>query len=92
MTFAGEIAISADIACQNALRYGHSPAQEIKVLALHGILHLAGYDHERDNGQMAREEARLRRALGLPSTLIERARESRRVSKTRPARSRLRTA
>jgi probable rRNA maturation factor len=69
---AGDIAISADIALQNALRFGHSPAQEVKILTLHGILHLAGFDHERDNGKMAREEAKLRRALGLPTALIER--------------------
>ena len=92
-TFAGEIAISADIARENALRLGHSPAQEIKVLALHGILHLAGFDHERDNGQMARKEARLRQALRLPSTLIERAQDDdRRAAKTPRHRSRLRTA
>ncbi len=70
---AGEVAISADIALQNSLRLGHSAADEIKVLVLHGILHLAGMDHERDNGQMARKEASLRRALKLPSTLTERA-------------------
>ena len=71
---AGEIAISADIAAQNATRLGHSVASEVKVLALHGILHLAGMDHERDNGQMARKEAELRRVLRLPATLTERAR------------------
>ncbi len=70
--FAGEIAISADIAAQNAVRLGHPAAAEIKILTLHGILHLAGFDHERDNGQMARKEARLRQALKLPSALIER--------------------
>jgi probable rRNA maturation factor len=70
---AGEIAISADIAAQNAARLGHSVASEVKVLALHGILHLAGMDHEHDNGQMARKEAELRRALRLPATLTERA-------------------
>jgi len=69
---AGEIAISADVAAQNALRLGHSAAQEVKVLTLHGILHLAGFDHERDNGQMARKESALRRELGLPAALIER--------------------
>jgi probable rRNA maturation factor len=69
---AGEIAISADVATQNALRLGHSPAEEVKILALHGILHLAGFDHERDNGTMAREELRLRRVLRLPVGLIER--------------------
>ena len=75
--FAGEIAISADIAAQNAARLGHSVALEIKVLVLHGILHLAGFDHERDNGEMARKEAKLRRALNLPVALIERNSSSR---------------
>jgi len=70
---AGEVAISADIAAQNAVRLGHSVAQEIKILTLHGILHLAGFDHERDNGQMARKEAKLRQALRLPAALIERS-------------------
>ena len=69
---AGDIAISAEIAAQNARHLGHSPAQEIKILALHGILHLAGYDHESDQGRMARKEVRLRKSLGLPSGLIER--------------------
>ncbi len=69
---AGEVAISADIARQNSIRLGHPVAQEIKILALHGILHLAGFDHERDNGQMARKEQTLRRALKLPVALIER--------------------
>ena len=72
-TTAGDIAISADIAAQNAVRFGHSPAQEVKILALHGILHLAGFDHERDNGRMARKEAELRQRLNLPASLIERA-------------------
>lgn len=69
---AGDIAISADIARKNSVRLGHTVAQEIKILALHGILHLAGFDHERDNGEMARTEATLRRALRLPAALIER--------------------
>ena len=68
----GEIAISADIALKNARGLGHSTQEEVKVLVLHGILHLAGYDHERDNGKMARKEASLRRALKLPSSLTER--------------------
>lgn len=70
---AGEIAICADIALQNSFSYGHSPSEEIKILTLHGLLHLAGFDHERDNGAMARKEQKLRRALGLPVGLIERA-------------------
>lgn len=69
---AGEIAISADIAARNAARFGHSAAEEIKILTLHGLLHLAGLDHERDNGEMARKEMRLRQALGLPAALIQR--------------------
>ena len=74
---AGEIAISADIALQNSARLGHPVAQEVKILALHGILHLAGFDHERDNGEMARKEATLRRALRLPAALIERVKSER---------------
>ena len=73
---AGEVAISADVALQNSLRLGHSVAQEIKILALHGILHLAGFDHERDNGEMARKEQTLRRVLRLPAALIERVQAS----------------
>ncbi len=69
---AGEVAISADIARENAGRLGHSVADEVKILVLHGILHLAGFDHERDNGEMARKESRLRRQLKLEGSLIER--------------------
>jgi probable rRNA maturation factor len=70
--FAGEIAISAEIATQNARALGHTPAEEVKILALHGILHLRGYDHECDNGAMARREKQLRAKLHLPLALIER--------------------
>lgn len=70
---AGEIAISADVAAQNAARLGHSAAEEVKILILHGMLHLAGFDHERDHGQMARKEVALRRRFRLPTGLIERA-------------------
>jgi probable rRNA maturation factor len=69
---AGDLAISADIASQNGKRLGHSAAEEVKILVLHGVLHLAGYDHESDNGAMARKEERLRRQLKLPAGLIER--------------------
>jgi probable rRNA maturation factor len=71
-SFAGDVAIAAEIAAQNARRLGHSPAEEIKILALHGLLHLAGYDHDRDDGEMARKEQRLRKKLRLPIGLIER--------------------
>ena len=91
---AGDIAISAEIAAQNARHLGHSAAQEIKILVLHGILHLAGYDHESDRGTMARKEVRLRKSLGLPSGLIERSglRASSGRSGTEPPPSKLRTA
>ena len=71
--FAGEIAISAEIASQNAWTLGHSPAQEVKILVLHGVLHLRGFDHERDRGQMAKREEQLRALLHLPLGLIARA-------------------
>lgn len=69
---AGEIAISAEIASENARELGHSAAEEVKILVLHGLLHLQGYDHERDNGQMAERERQLRAKLRLPVGLIER--------------------
>ncbi|HEY2236244.1 MAG TPA: rRNA maturation RNase YbeY [Candidatus Angelobacter sp.] len=72
----GDIAISAQIARENAQRFGHSLATELKILVLHGMLHLAGYDHESDNGRMARAEARLRSELKLPASLIDRTHAS----------------
>lgn len=69
----GDIAISAEIASSNARSLNHSFEQELKILLLHGVLHLAGYDHETDNGEMAHIEQRLRAKLKLPSSLIERA-------------------
>ena len=71
--FLGDIAISRGIAQKQAKLLGHSLATELRVLALHGLLHLLGYDHESDNGRMARVEARLRRKAGLPSGLIARS-------------------
>jgi probable rRNA maturation factor len=71
--FAGDVAISAEIAARNARRLGHSTADEVKILTLHGLLHLAGYDHESDRGQMARREQLLRKKLALPVALIERS-------------------
>jgi probable rRNA maturation factor len=81
----GDIAISAEIAAQNAAPLRHSTAEEVKILILHGMLHLAGFDHERDNGEMARKELKLRRALGLPAALIERAQPAMRQA-TKPRR------
>jgi probable rRNA maturation factor len=83
--FAGDIAISAEIAAKNAAYLGHLAAEEVKILALHGLLHLAGYDHEVDRGEMARKEQRLRRSLRLPAGLIERSNQNKSM-KTRTAR------
>lgn len=70
----GEIAISLDRAIAQAAEHGHSVADEVKILMLHGMLHLDGMDHETDSGEMARAELRWRKRLGLPTGLIERAR------------------
>jgi probable rRNA maturation factor len=70
--YAGDIAISADIARNNARERGLTLTEEAKVLILHGMLHLAGYDHETDNGRMARKEQLLRRRFGLAESLIAR--------------------
>jgi probable rRNA maturation factor len=70
---AGDLAISVTTALGQAAEQGHSLATEIKVLILHGLLHLAGYDHEVDDGKMERRERLLRAGLGLPQGLIERA-------------------
>lgn len=61
----GDIAISPAAARRNARTMGRPVDQELRVLILHGLLHLAGYDHERDQGQMERYERRLRRRLGI---------------------------
>ncbi len=86
--FAGDIAISADIAAANALQLGHSAIEEIKILILHGVLHLAGYDHEHDNGTMQRKEVQLRRAFKLPLGLIERHNRDRKPKRKRGKKSR----
>jgi probable rRNA maturation factor len=72
---AGDLAISVTTALGQAARQGHSLSTEIKILILHGLLHLAGYDHDSDNGKMARREELLRAKLRLPQGLIERAAE-----------------
>ena len=73
---AGDIAISLEIAASNADELGHPLETEVKILILHGLLHLAGFDHETDNGEMRSREARLRQQLKLPAGLIERASQS----------------
>jgi len=69
----GDIAISLPLAKQNARTLGHKIGDELKILILHGTLHLKGHDHESDNGAMARLERRLRKKLALPLSLTERA-------------------
>jgi probable rRNA maturation factor len=68
----GDIAISATTASRSAQDNGWSIDLELRALALHGVLHLMGYDHETDRGQMARAERTWGRRLGLPKTLIAR--------------------
>lgn len=71
--FLGDIAIATGVARRQARERGHAESVELRVLSLHGLLHLLGYDHERDHGQMRRVEQRLRRKGGLREGLIERA-------------------
>jgi len=69
----GELAISAERAAEQAREFSHPVEDEIRILMLHGVLHLVGMDHERDRGAMARAEGAWRKKLGLPAGLIERA-------------------
>lgn len=71
----GEIAISVERAAEQAAQYGHDTISEVKILMLHGVLHLLGMDHEKDRGAMARTEKQWRKQLGLPTGLIERVRK-----------------
>ena len=64
-SFLGDIAIAPSVARRNAKKLGRTLPSELQILILHGVLHLLGYDHETDRGQMDRLEARLRRKLGL---------------------------
>jgi probable rRNA maturation factor len=77
--FLGDIVIARGVARRQARDARHSELTELRVLALHGLLHLLGYDHEDDNGRMRRTEQRLRRKGGLREGLIERARVDRRT-------------
>jgi probable rRNA maturation factor len=70
---AGDLAISVETAARQAAALGHTLRDEVRVLLLHGTLHLAGFDHEQDAGEMGAREAELRRELGLPAGLIARA-------------------
>jgi probable rRNA maturation factor len=68
----GDLAISLPRARAQAAAFGHDVGQELRILMLHGVLHLVGMDHETDAGRMARAEKRWRIRLGLPAGLIER--------------------
>ena len=70
--FLGDIVIARGVARRQAREARHSELTELRVLALHGLLHLLGYDHEHDSGEMRRAERRLRRKGGLSEGLIER--------------------
>jgi probable rRNA maturation factor len=71
-----DIAISFDRAAAQAAELGHGVQDEVRILMLHGLLHLSGMDHDTDRGAMARAEIGWRKRLGLPSGLIERAKAS----------------
>lgn len=70
---AGDVAVSLETAQRQADEHGHSLAEEVRILLLHGLLHLAGFDHEQDTGQMEHRERELRRQFALPQGLIQRA-------------------
>jgi len=85
MQIAGDLAISVPTALKQALEQGHPLSTEVKVLMLHGLLHLAGLDHETDSGLMARRERLLRGKLKLPQGLIERVETPRSTPKGKRA-------
>ncbi len=72
----GDLAISLDTAARQARSFHHSLEIELRILLLHGLLHLAGYDHEVDDGEMAEREEQLRRRFRLPTSLIARVQPS----------------
>jgi probable rRNA maturation factor len=76
----GEIAISIERAAAQAAEFGHPRLDEVRILLLHGVLHLTGLEHETGDGARARAEKRWCAEFGLPGTLIGRARP-----RTRPA-------
>ncbi|PDW41216.1 rRNA maturation RNase YbeY [Helicobacter pylori] len=71
----GSVVINAPLAQENALKLGHSLEDEIALLFIHGVLHLLGYDHEKDEGEQRQKEGELIKAFDLPLSLIERAQD-----------------
>jgi probable rRNA maturation factor len=69
----GELAISIERAAAQSQEFGHSLLDEMRILMLHGLLHLTGLDHERDRGAMARAERRWQSVFDLPPSLIARS-------------------
>ncbi|MBS1814934.1 MAG: rRNA maturation RNase YbeY [Acidobacteria bacterium] len=82
---AGDLALSIDTAAKQAAEFNHSLDEELRILLLHGILHLSGYDHEADSGEMAAREEELRTELGLSTNLIHRAQSPKKKSAKKSA-------
>ena len=68
----GDIAIAVGVARRQARQADHSLSTEVRILALHGLLHLLGYDHDQDEGKMRRLERRLGKEGGLPNSMLDR--------------------
>ncbi|AFI06552.1 rRNA maturation RNase YbeY [Helicobacter cetorum] len=68
----GSVVINMPLAKENAMKLGHSLENEVALLFIHGVLHLLGYDHEKDEGEQRQKESELIKAFGLPLSLIER--------------------
>ncbi|WP_367704073.1 rRNA maturation RNase YbeY, partial [Helicobacter pylori] len=71
----GSVVINAPLAQTNALKLGHRLEEEIALLFIHGVLHLLGYDHEKDKGEQRQKESELIKIFNLPLSLIERAQD-----------------
>ncbi len=84
---AGDLAISLDTAARQARSFRHTLEIEIRILLLHGLLHLAGYDHEVDDGEMAEREEQLRRRFRLPTSLIARVQPAQAKQSAQPTKS-----
>lgn len=85
----GDLAISVPVATDQAIAHGHTLMEELRILTLHGLLHLAGFDHETDSGEMRAKEAEVRAQFDLPTSLIERTLGKKEPTK-RPSRGKVR--